>query len=321
MSQKPPLSISFHNFGRSFGGGTGFITRTLSERFTVQVERFGADIEFYSVFGEEIPAQVLQSKALKVWLTGENYDPRHLVYDLYFGFQQNGLLGARSIRFPLWVLYIDWWSKSGPMSVEALTGARAFAPRPHFCNFIYSKDASYRAEVFHRLDKRRHVHSLGGVLNNMGGRVGDKLAALRDYRFTMAFENMLAPGYVTEKILQPLASGSIPIYWGGPEARTDFNPTAFIDASAFASADSLIDHVLALADDEEALRSYAEAPIFADGIPYHHTPAFFADRIQEALDTPSMRGIGREINAALAPRQTIKIRARSLANRVKAALR
>ena len=308
------LSISFHNY---HPGMQGFVVNALSDRFDVDVVRFGKDVEFYSVFGQEFPGAVLKSDALKVWITGENRDPRHIVYDLHFGFHANPLLGDRSIRFPLWIFYIDWWRDDTPASLSQLLAPRRMDARPGFCNFIYSKDMSFRAEVFARLGARRHVDSLGGVLNNVGGRVRSKHEALATYRFTLAFENIRAYGYVTEKMLQPLAAGSIPIYWGAPEAAQDFNPEAFIDATQFRSVEALCDHVLALSQDEAALRRIAEAPIFADGMPYHHKPAFFADRIEAALDTPGRRVYGKKINAALAPRQTARIRFKALGRQLR----
>lgn len=294
-----------------------FVVKALSDRFQVDVVGQGKDIEFYSVFGQEFPQASLNSDALKVWITGENRDPRHIVYDLHFGFQANPLLGDRSIRFPLWIFYIDWWGDDTPVGIERLLAPRRMTERPGFCNFIYSKDMSFRAEVFHRLSRRERVDSLGRVLNNVGGPVRSKMDALARYRFTLAFENIRASGYVTEKMLEPLAAGSIPIYWGADEARVDFNPDAFVDATRFASVDALIDHVLALSKDEAALRALAEAPIFAHGVPYEHTPKFFADRIEQALDNPAARALGRELNRELVPRQTVRVRLKAISRRLR----
>ena len=44
-----------------------------------------------------------------------------------------------------------------------------------------------------------------------------KLSLLARYKFTLAFENSRAAGYVTEKLFQPLIAGSLPIYWGAPD--------------------------------------------------------------------------------------------------------
>jgi alpha-1,3-fucosyltransferase 10 len=43
-----------------------------------------------------------------------------------------------------------------------------------------------------------------------------KLAIAREYLFTVAIENSLEYDYVTEKLWQPLAAGSVPIYLGAP---------------------------------------------------------------------------------------------------------
>lgn len=308
---KPQLSISFHNFWGGFVPETSYFLRALNQRFDVRVEPFGRDIQFFSVFGRHFPDDVLRSTALKVWFTGEAQDAKDLIYDLTFGFHANPLLGSRSIRLPLWATNIDWWSEDGPLSHQRLVLPRTFQPRPKFCNFIYSNPVSLRNEFFARLNARQRVDSYGKVLNNMGGRAKDKLQTLADYRFTIAFENFLSPGYVTEKLLEPLACGSIPIYWGAPECRLDFNPSAFIDASQFSDMDALIDHVMKVESDEELQRALIEAPVFANGIPYEMTPAFFVERIETALETPAMRGHGRDINPQLSAKRNTKGRIRA----------
>ncbi|CAF1137899.1 unnamed protein product [Adineta steineri] len=44
----------------------------------------------------------------------------------------------------------------------------------------------------------------------------DKLIVAGEYLFTVAIENTLAHDYVTEKLWQPLAAGSVPLYLGAP---------------------------------------------------------------------------------------------------------
>jgi len=44
----------------------------------------------------------------------------------------------------------------------------------------------------------------------------EKLTLAKEYLFTIAIENSLEYDYVTEKLWQPLAAGSIPIYLGAP---------------------------------------------------------------------------------------------------------
>lgn len=289
-TSKPPLSVSFHNFWGEFRPATSFFVRALRQSLDVSVVDVGRDLQISSVFGREtLPPNKAGTRPLRVWWTGEARDPQFQFHDLYFGFRRRtGALGNRWHRFPLWVIDIDWWNPASAHYVGRLKGPRSFQARPRFCNFIYSKPASIRAEFFLRLDEARHVDSLGRVFNNNGGgapsgREG-KMRALADYTFTIAFENQLSPGYVTEKLLEPLLANSIPIYWGAPEARTDFNPEAFIFAEDFDGFDDLAAHVVRLADSRDALAALAGAsPLPAGGIAYEHTPDFFVDRITEAL--------------------------------------
>lgn len=60
----------------------------------------------------------------------------------------------------------------------------------------------------------------------------DFLAA---YKFTIAFENSRAPGYYTEKILDPMLAGSIPVYWGDPGIASHFNPRSFLSVDTLLS--------------------------------------------------------------------------------------
>jgi hypothetical protein len=283
------LSVSFHNQPRDFDPTRNFYVRALGLRHRVAVESAGRDLQISSVFGRTPLPRIPGHRPLRVWSSGEARDPTAQVFDIHFGFAPRSILGPqRWHRFPLWVRQIGWFDPDSRYAPERLLAPRQPTSRPRFCNFIYANDVSIRAEFFFRLNRRRPVDSLGPVLNNRGallpGGPSGKVAALREYLFTIAFENQIAPGYVTEKLIQPLMAGSIPIYWGAREALSDFNPDAFIYAPDFADLDSLVEHVLAVADDKTRLKAMATASIFRDNrIPYEHTPDFFLDRVEEAM--------------------------------------
>jgi hypothetical protein len=294
-ARRPRLSVSFHNFWRRFDGGSSFFARALGEKFEVSVDRIGSDLQIGSVFGGEPLPSPASGRPLRVWWTGEARDPSGQLFDLYFGFRPaTAILGARWHRFPLWATGIDWWDEASPHHIGRLLAPRRLAERPRFCNFIFSSEPSIRTEFFLRLDAVRHVDSLGRVLNNgtrPQGATG-KLKVLSESTFTIAFENQIAPGYVTEKLVEPLLAGSIPIYWGAAEARGDFNPDAFIHAEDFDGFDALVRHVIHLADSAEARAPLALAPPFRDNRPNpEYTPAFFVERIEEALSGPRIAAL------------------------------
>ncbi len=283
---KPALSVSFHNFWRRFDAKNSFFVKALAERFSVSVERVGRDVQIGSVFGDDQLPNVRDGRPLRVWWTGEAKEPQDNLYDLHFGFRRTPLLGRRWHRFPLWINYLDWWNPQSPYHVDRLLVPRVATDRPRFCNFIYGHATSIRTEFFLRLNEARHVDSRGRVLANGPRAIGleGKMRVLEQSQFTIAFENQVAPGYVTEKLVEPLLAGSIPIYWGAAEARSDFNPGAFIFADDHGGIDDLVRHVLRVADSAEARTALMSAPPFRDGrIPEEHTPGFFADRIAEAL--------------------------------------
>jgi hypothetical protein len=288
-SGKPPLSVSFHNFWEGFRPSRSFFARALGDAFDPSFDAIGRDLQISSVFGtDQLPTPPGGGRPLRVWFSGEARDPIVQLYDLYFAFRASqNMLGRRWHRFPLWITYIDWWHPDSPLSIDRLTGPRTAAAHPRFCNFIYSNPVSIRAEFFLALDALRRVDSFGPILNNTGerarGRDG-KMAVLAQSQFTIAFENQIAPGYVTEKLVEPLLAGSIPIYWGDEHAKTDFNPEAFIFADDHGSIDDLARHVVRVADSADAVAALAGAPPLRDNrVPYEHTPAFFVDRIRDAL--------------------------------------
>jgi hypothetical protein len=56
----------------------------------------------------------------------------------------------------------------------------------------------------------------------------DLLHIFSQYKFIIVFENSVTDGYITEKIFNVFASGSIPIYNGAPNITDFINPKSFI---------------------------------------------------------------------------------------------
>ena len=133
-----------------------------------------------------------------------------------------------------------------------------------FCNFVYSnatngRGAILRQEFCKELMKYRHVDCPGQVLNNMRDAIeprnGDwyrgKVEFIKDYKFTIAFENVAMPGMVTEKIIQAFEAGSVPIYWGDSMVTDLFNSNAFINCNDYSNWDEVIERVKELDNDEK----------------------------------------------------------------------
>jgi hypothetical protein len=98
------------------------------------------------------------------------------------------------------------------------------------------------------------VNAGGKLFNNVGGPVKDKHAFLARHTFTIAFENDSQPGYTTEKLIEAMLAGTIPIYWGDPLVGRDFDTRSFLSAHDSPSLDDLVDRVVAV-DRNPALRA------------------------------------------------------------------
>lgn len=60
----------------------------------------------------------------------------------------------------------------------------------------------------------------------------DKMDIHRDYEFSIVVENIRMRGYFTEKLIDCMAQGTIPIYWGDPEIGRHFNLDGIIQVSS-----------------------------------------------------------------------------------------
>lgn len=102
-------------------------------------------------------------------------------------------------------------------------------------NFIYTnKKGILRNKYFNFLSKYKKIDSYGRHKNNMGLLPStrfhflQKNEILSDYKYTVAFENSIGDGYISEKIWQPLCLNSIPIYFGDKSVFNIFNKKKII---------------------------------------------------------------------------------------------
>ena len=60
------------------------------------------------------------------------------------------------------------------------------------------------------------------------GKIENKITALKDYMFHLTIENIKIEHYFSEKLIDCLATGCIPIYWGCKNISEHFNTDGFI---------------------------------------------------------------------------------------------
>jgi alpha(1,3/1,4) fucosyltransferase len=209
------------------------------------------DIIIFSVFGTGHQKFLSNKNIKKVFYTGENVRPK-VGIDLNLTFDNT--TDHNNIRLPLWILYGGSRNKNMKLSKKNVN---------KFCCFVYSNDVEFRNSFCKKLSSYKQVDCGGGSLNNIGGKVSDKNAFQIKYKFCIAYENSLHPGYTTEKILQSYESNCIPIYYGSVTITDDFNPETFINAHDFKNDDDLINYIKKVDNDDQLYNSFLNKPIFS----------------------------------------------------------
>lgn len=216
----------------------------LREKFDVQLVENNPDYVIGSAF---TLFEILKyPRAVKILFTGENIVPDFNIYDYAIGFDHMSF-GDRYLRLPLYCFYPDFEALCTGRSLPDDYGLLA---KRKFCSYVVSNGNGadpIRDEFFQELCKYKKVDSAGKHLNNMGGAyLENKRSFISDYKFNIAFENSCVDGYTTEKIMEPMAVNSIPIYWGNPSIGKDFNPCSFINLSDFNSIKDCVDYIVDL---------------------------------------------------------------------------
>ncbi len=237
------------------------------------------DLVIFGPFGSDWKS--IPTSIPKAHFTGENTGPiKAEGVFLNMGFRQ--VLGTDEgyLRLPLWMLEVDWFgadveriANPKPLPMDAVTkGYTDLIPRKEkFCSFIVTNGMNpVRNNAFHWLNAYKKVDSAGRLFNNIGDAIfaglgggGGELKKhefLKDYKFSIAYENASSEGYTTEKILHAKAAGCIPIYWGDPLVNRDFDSNGFICAQKVTTPEELVALVKKVEDDDELYKKMMAIP-------------------------------------------------------------
>jgi GR25 family glycosyltransferase involved in LPS biosynthesis len=236
------------------------------------------DLIVFSVFGDTwkgypgIP---------KVHFTGENTSRvEHPDVKLNLSFENVDMVNEAYLRFPLWIMEINWFcanndrlvnTKTIPLELCTRTSETTLESRKRFCSFIVSNPRNaVRNNAFHTLSQYKPVDSGGRLFNNIGNELAAGLGGgggeliktkfMMNYKFAIAYENESNNGYCTEKYLHAKAAGTVPIYWGDPDFERDFDPAGCIDARNFRTPEELIAAVREVDTDDSLWAAKAAVP-------------------------------------------------------------
>lgn len=234
---------------------------------------------------------------IKIFCGAEYVKPNMKECDWAFSphFEEN-VNHSRHMRIPAYMLS-DYGLRNfgSPNLKRKIDFKKIKKGKTKFCNFIYSQEVAERNAFFKRLSKYKKIDSPGRCMNNMppiGSHadskksrlsiswVQEKLNFLKPYKFTIAFENFSKPGWVTEKLTQPILANSIPIYFGHPEIKKDFNTKSFLNYYDFNNMDRFIEHIIKVDNNDKLYNQYLKQPIYPNKEAYKFSRT---DRIKKRL--------------------------------------
>jgi len=261
------------------------------------------EVVFYSVFSPQFRpyadareihpvVRIPPGRYLRVFFTGENFEPD--MNGCEFAITFSALTDhPNHLRLPLWVYENRGWGFSAERLVKRsdTDWEKIAAEKTGFCNFVYMHEVPFRDAIYRKLNQYRTVDSAGRHLNSMNGwtvpmspnRATGKVEFFRRYKFTLAVENTIWPGYTTEKLVDPMYAGSIPVYVGDPLAAHSFNPASYVDFSCFPTMKQVLEFIREVDNNRGLHLKMLAAPFYRNNeIPAYareNTILAFFDRI------------------------------------------
>lgn len=265
-------------------------------------ERKYDKIEVYSVFGDSPKNK--NSNTLYVQFSGESNYKNITEFDI--NFIPSDIITTSTILFPYAYFHIllnyaslcDTCDTYNDVIYELILKRSIINKNMHnsrFCIFSVTNDScKERNDFFWKLTRQyKKIDSSGKLFNNItmpqntpdeGHGSKNYIDFITNYKFMICFENVSAPNYLTEKLINAYCGKTIPIYWGCPNISDFVNMDAILYLKPnFTDADveELIDEIIRLDNDDELYRNKYETAFFRNGtLP----DEFNIDKIKEKVE-------------------------------------
>jgi len=299
------LKINFVDFWPDFCKDNNYFYHLLNQKYNVIIDEEEPDLLFFSVdygrkkerdrynckkifyTGESVSANFDDENSLEISNHQASYSIGRCDYAFTFDFSND----PRHFRLPLWVLQLDWFNKKGYGNPEFLlplnkTQSNEYTQhdKSKFCAFIFNNPIPERVEAYEAFSRYKQVDGYGQPFNNWFYGESKKYDILKNYKFSICFENRIYGGYYTEKLFHAKTAGTIPIYHSDENVKLDFNEKSFINYNNFDSLPELVEYVREVDNNSNLYEGYLSEPLFRNGnIPTQFYPEkvlqFFEDII------------------------------------------
>ena len=305
------IKVQFVDMPTEFDVNNNFILAMLRKHYDVELTEH-PDFLFYSFGGLEF---LKKQDCVRIYVGGEPVIPNFNDCDYAFGYVTELSFGDRYLSVPELLAGGNGYDIC--KGIENRSSVNDQMLNRKFCNFIYSNrkgiGAQLREELCMKLMQYKHVDCPGRVLHNIDDVLPpryvaskhakyapanvdgesnaegiavldnswhlDKQNFLKQYKFTIAFENVALCGFTSEKLYDPFHAYSVPIYWGDPNVTERFNKNAFINCSDYGyDLDKVVKRVIELDQDDMAYMHMLRQNPVTDKLDYHG-----ADRLEKYL--------------------------------------
>ena len=231
-----------------------------------------ADLIVTSVFGS-----IHTNPAKTLCYVGENIRPSFMSYGHSLSFDYD-TYGGRNFRLPLWYSRLAWdgfvqkprkdnmhnHGYEELLDIKSLMNPRTLdmSIKDKFCVMIAGNPEGLRINLFNSLYRYKPVHGFGNMFNRPLRK--SKFEVLPEYKFCLCPENSVYDGYVTEKLIDAYAGGTVPIYSGTMSVDCDFNENAFINYMNWKDMDKLVSTVEAIDFLDSSYKAIYEQPLLLE---------------------------------------------------------
>jgi hypothetical protein len=230
--------------------------------YIVQIDDDSPDFLLYDVFGCE-HAKKKYNKSIKIAIYTENIIPDFSEAD-YAISQSHIIYLDRYYKYPSFI-----WNllKFKNHKVETIGLFAKNLTKKRFCAAVISNHGNFtyfRLKFIKELNKYKHVDMGGRYLNDFGRKITNKIKFMTSYKFSISMENSNGDGYISEKIIDSLVAGTIPIYYGDYLIDEYINPKCFIMIKGEKDIHEKIEYIKKIDNDNKLYHSILWFAIFTE---------------------------------------------------------
>jgi len=243
------------------------IIEGLKNKFIFNFTSINPDYLIYDVFSCEYLKKEYDN-AIKIAFYTENQIPDFNKADYAIGFDNIIYLDRYFRKTTLiWIFEKRYLNIKNKVFIQNRINSLNSKIKKKFCAAVisnYLTSNQFRIKFIKELSKYKKVDMGGRFMNNIGETVKNKIKFLSLYKFSIAMENSEGQGYVSEKILDSLIAGTIPIYYGGYMVDEFINPKAYILIRNEKDIKQKIEYIKKIDNDDNLYKKILNEKIFID---------------------------------------------------------